>query len=131
MHFVIFVAYIWGSGGLLEASWSHLGSVYAKRMQNARLISFFEEAILRYFWNQIVFSCICFASLLMLVFGIVFGKPLAFILMMWVSFQGAFGRSFANLSADAKKFKKCNLSERNAWFGRCWAYLFAWFFLSF
>ena len=59
--------------------------------------------------------------ILVLVFGIAFGKPPVAILQISGSFQGVFWDHFAHLFADAAKLKKCNLFKRNPWFGKCWA----------
>ena len=67
----------------------------------------------------------------MLVFGIALGKPLVTICTIWGSFQGPCWNNFEHFFADATKFKKCNLFKRNAWFGRCWASVFASFLLTF
>ena len=61
------------------------------------------------------------------IFGIVFEKLTAIFLKILRSFQGPCCSHFDFLSADAAKHKWCNHLDRNVWFGRCWASVFAWF----
>ena len=61
----------------------------------------------------------------MLIFGIAFGMPPDPILRIWESFQGPFESHLEHFFADAAKLKKCNPFKRNAWFGACWASVFA------
>ena len=116
-----------GPGASPEAFWRR----YQKKHQKFAGLRPFCEAILDQVGSQIRFFFIFCVSIFVIVFGVAFGRPPVPIFRIWGSLQGAFLCHFEHFFADAAKLKKCNPFKRNAWFGRCWASVFAFVLLTF